>query len=62
MTRSRDGVNAGELTTEIHKQVVRRLGLDRIRVRVVPRGSIPRTTSGKVRRAAARTLLSEETK
>ncbi len=59
---SRDGVNAGELTTEIHKQVVRRLGLDRIRVRVVPRGSIPRTTSGKVRRAAARTLLSEETK
>ncbi|SEG95494.1 Acyl-CoA synthetase (AMP-forming)/AMP-acid ligase II [Nonomuraea solani] len=48
---------ADEISTEIRNQIRRQLGLDAVRVRIVPRGMLPRTTSGKWRRNDTRDLL-----
>jgi fatty-acyl-CoA synthase len=51
------GVDADELATDLLQTVRKELGLDEVVVHVVPPRWIPRTTSGKWRRGAARRQL-----
>jgi acyl-CoA synthetase (AMP-forming)/AMP-acid ligase II len=49
----RDAAGAGELAARLRQRVAAELGLTAVTVRLVPPRTIPRTSSGKVRRLAS---------
>lgn len=61
MRRPPRGESASAIVQRVREAVIGEHGIDPARILLVPRGAIPRTTSGKVRRQACRELVQNGT-